>query len=51
VGLLALSDRYGVYMLIINCGKEIKFEGVRGSVWGGVDQTIEVVEGEELKIT
>jgi hypothetical protein len=47
---LALSDGYGAYVLIVNRGKETKYGGVRGSVWGGIDLIVEVVEGGELEI-
>jgi hypothetical protein len=50
VGFLALSDGYGAYALVVDHGKEIRYGGVRGSVWGGTDLIVEVVEGGELKI-
>ena len=37
-------------MLVIDLGKEMKYGGDEGSAWGGVDQTVEVVRGGELKI-
>jgi hypothetical protein len=47
---LTLSDGYGTYMLVIDCGKEMKYgEGV-GSGWGGLDRTAKAVGGEELEI-
>jgi hypothetical protein len=37
-------------VLVIDCGKEMKYgEGV-GCVWGGLDQTVKVVEGGKLEI-
>jgi len=50
-GFLTPSDRYGAYALVIDRGKEMKYGGVGGSVWGGVDLTVEAVEGGELEIT
>ena len=47
---MTLSDGYGVHALVIDRGKEMKYGGVEGSVWDGVDLTVEVVEGEELEI-
>ena len=44
------SDGYGTYVLVIDHGKEIKYGGVGGSVWDGVDLTVGVVEGGELEI-
>jgi hypothetical protein len=46
---LTPNDRYGAYTLIIDHGKEIKHRGDGGSVWGGVDITIEVVGGQDAK--
>jgi hypothetical protein len=40
---LALSDRYGVYALVFDRGKEIKYGGGVESAWGGVYMIIEVV--------
>jgi hypothetical protein len=44
------SDGYGAYALVIDRGKEIIYRGGVGSVWGGFDQTVEALEGGELKI-
>jgi hypothetical protein len=44
------SDGYGVYAFVIDHGKEIKYGGGVESAWGGIDLTVEVMEGEELKI-
>ena len=44
------NDGYGAYTLVIDCGKGMKYgEGV-GSVWSGVDLTVEAVGGRELDI-
>jgi hypothetical protein len=47
---LTLSDGYGAYVLVIDRGKEMIYGGGVGSAWGGVDQTVEAVGGEELEI-
>jgi hypothetical protein len=44
------NDRYGPYMLVIDCGKEMKYREGVGCAWGGLDQTAKVVGGEELEI-
>ena len=49
-GFLTPSDGYGTYALVIDHGKEMKYGGVGGSVWDGVDLTVGVVEGGELEI-
>ena len=38
-------------MLIIDRSKELKYGGSVGSVWGGVDLTVEAVGDGELEIT
>jgi hypothetical protein len=44
------SDGYGLYMLIIDRGMEMRYGGGVGSVWGGVDLIVEVVRGEDPEI-
>jgi hypothetical protein len=47
---LSPSDGYGVHTLVIGHGKEIKYGGGGGSVWGGVDPTVEVAGGGKVEI-
>jgi hypothetical protein len=47
---LTPSDGYGAHALVIGRGKEIMYGGGGGSVWGGVDPTVEAVGGGELEI-
>jgi hypothetical protein len=47
---LTPNDGYGVYVLVIDRGKEMKYGGSVGSVWGGVDSTVEAVGDGELEI-
>jgi hypothetical protein len=39
-----------VHELDITCGKEMKYGGGGGSIWGDVDITVEAVGGGELEI-
>jgi predicted lipoprotein with Yx(FWY)xxD motif len=49
-GVLTPNDGYGVYALVIDRDKEMKCGGGVGSVWGGVDSTVEAVGDGELEI-
>jgi hypothetical protein len=49
-GFLTPNDGYGVYALVIDRDEEIKCGGDVGSVWDGVDPTVEAVGGGELEI-
>jgi len=40
---LTLCDRYGVRTLVVGHGREIKYRGGGGSIWGDVDIAVEVV--------
>ena len=43
VGFLTLCDGYGVCTLIVGHGREMKYGGGGGSIWGDVDIAVEVV--------
>jgi hypothetical protein len=49
-GFLTPRSGYGAYVLVIDRDKEMIYGGGVGSVWGGFDQTVEALEGGELKI-
>ena len=40
---MTLCDRYGVRTLVVGHGREIKYRGGGGSIWGDVDIAVEVV--------
>ena len=47
---MTLSDGYGLYTLAIGYSKKMKYRGGGGSLWSGVDSTVEAVGGRELEI-
>ena len=47
---MTLSDGYGAYTLVIGRGKEMKYGGVGGSIWGDVDIAVEAVGGGKHEI-